>query len=150
MLAGSPCLSAEMPDGQRTRAAARHVAGRIAGARMGAINVHERSAFGSSRLVDYSSRRMSMATERCRALDIQSASICRSPRPPLGFDFRNVHFGLAVGILIQTVPEYATDGVRIGTARILTMSPDGTASHLYVSVRRSAIRVLGATGRTRV
>jgi hypothetical protein len=47
-----------------------------------------------------------------------------------------------------------SDGVRIGTARILTMSPDGTATSgtLYVRGTRGqyAVRVLGITGRTRV
>ena len=47
-----------------------------------------------------------------------------------------------------------TDGVRIGTAKILTMSADGTATSgtLYLQGRRAqdAVRVLGATGRTRV
>ena len=47
-----------------------------------------------------------------------------------------------------------TDGVRVGSARILTMSPDGTASSgtLYIRGRRGqyAVRVLGATGRTRM
>jgi type II secretion system GspH-like protein len=46
------------------------------------------------------------------------------------------------------------DGVRIGAARILTMSPDGTATAgtLYLHGRRSqyAVRVVGATGRVRV
>jgi hypothetical protein len=46
------------------------------------------------------------------------------------------------------------DGVRIGSARILTMSVDGTATSgtLYVRGRRSqyAVRVLGVTGRTRM
>jgi len=46
------------------------------------------------------------------------------------------------------------DGVRIGSARILTMSPDGTATAgtLYLHGRRSqfAVRILGATGRVRV
>jgi hypothetical protein len=47
-----------------------------------------------------------------------------------------------------------TDGVRIGTARILSMSSDGTATSgtLYIRGRRQqyAVRVLGVTGRTRV
>ena len=47
-----------------------------------------------------------------------------------------------------------TDGVRIGTARIATMSPDGTATAgtLYLHGRRSqfAVRILGTTGRMRV
>ena len=46
------------------------------------------------------------------------------------------------------------DGVRIGRARIETMSPDGTATPgtLYLHGRRTqfAVRVLGATGRVRV
>jgi len=47
-----------------------------------------------------------------------------------------------------------SDGVRIGTSRILTLGPDGTATSgtLYVRGRRGqfAVRILGATGRTRV
>jgi hypothetical protein len=46
------------------------------------------------------------------------------------------------------------DGVRIGTAQILTMSSDGTATSgtLYIRGRggQYAVRVLGATGRTRM
>jgi len=66
-----------------------------------------------------------------------------------------VRFGLA-----DSVPDAdglrgtGTDGVRIGSARILTMSPDGTATSgtLYLQGKRAqyAVRVLGATGRTRV
>ncbi len=47
-----------------------------------------------------------------------------------------------------------TDGVRIGSSRILTLGPDGTATSgtLYVRGRRGqfAVRILGVTGRTRV
>jgi hypothetical protein len=46
------------------------------------------------------------------------------------------------------------DGVRIGSARILTMSSDGTATSgtLYIRGRQSqyVVRILGVTGRTRV
>jgi len=46
------------------------------------------------------------------------------------------------------------DGVRIGTGQILTMSSDGTATSgtLYIRGRggQYAVRVLGATGRTRM
>ena len=46
------------------------------------------------------------------------------------------------------------DGVRIGSARLLTMSADGTATSgtLYVRGRKGqyAVRVLGVTGRTRM
>jgi hypothetical protein len=70
--------------------------------------------------------------------------------------FPGVSFGLA-----GTVPDAdgrvgtGEDGLRIGTARILTMSSDGTATSgtLYIRGRRQgqyAVRVLGATGRTRM
>jgi hypothetical protein len=46
------------------------------------------------------------------------------------------------------------DGVRVGSARILTLTPDGTSSSgtLYVRGRSAqyAVRVMGVTGRTRV
>ena len=55
---------------------------------------------------------------------------------------------------VDAVRGTGTDGVRIGSARILTMSPDGTATSgtLFLEGRRAqyAVRVLGATGRTRV
>jgi len=69
--------------------------------------------------------------------------------------FRDVTFGLLPGIpdadgAVSTNP----DGVRIGSARILTLSPDGTATPgtLYLHGRRAqyAVRVLGVTARTRV
>jgi hypothetical protein len=47
-----------------------------------------------------------------------------------------------------------SDGIRVGSSRILTLGPDGTATSgtLYLHGRRGqyAVRVLGATGRTRV
>jgi prepilin-type N-terminal cleavage/methylation domain-containing protein len=69
--------------------------------------------------------------------------------------FPGVSFGIMAGVPdIDGVTGGARDGVRIGTARILTMSTNGTATPgtLYVRGRSSqyAVRVLGATGRTRV
>jgi prepilin-type N-terminal cleavage/methylation domain-containing protein len=69
--------------------------------------------------------------------------------------FPGIRFGLLPGVPdadgnSTTDP----DGVRIGSARILTMSSDGTATAgtLYLHGRRSqfAVRILGATGRVRV
>jgi type II secretory pathway pseudopilin PulG len=67
--------------------------------------------------------------------------------------------GIAFGLLPE-VPDAdgregtGQDGVRIGTAQILTMSSDGTATAgtLYIRGRRGqyAVRVLGTTGRTRM
>ncbi len=69
--------------------------------------------------------------------------------------FPGVSFAIDAGIPdLDGVNGARRDGVRIGSARILTMTPDGTATSgtLYVCGRnvQYAVRVLGATGRTRV
>jgi len=69
--------------------------------------------------------------------------------------FPGVSFGLMNGYPdVDEEPGTGTDGVRIGHARIETMSPDGSATPgtFYVHGRRTqfAVRVLGATGRVRV
>ena len=67
--------------------------------------------------------------------------------------FPGVVFGVTDGVPGLDGSDEA-DGIRIGTARILTMSANGTATSgtLYVKGRgrQFAVRVLGATGRTRV
>jgi type II secretory pathway pseudopilin PulG len=69
--------------------------------------------------------------------------------------FPGVTFGLQAGLPdADGVRSTSTDGIRIGSARILATGPDGTATSgtLYVKGRRAqyAVRVLGATARTRV
>ena len=92
---------------------------------------------------------------------VRAADIHRGIDPPagvphqLGDNFGGVRLGLLPGLPdVDGVADGSTDGVRIGTARILTMSANGTATSgtLYVQGRRAqyAVRVLGATGRTRV
>ena len=92
---------------------------------------------------------------------VRAADIHRGVDPPagvphqLGDNFGGVRLGLLPGLPdVDGVADGSTDGVRIGTARILTMSANGTATSgtLYVQGRRAqyAVRVLGATGRTRV
>ena len=83
-------------------------------------------------------------------------SIGRSARPNDWRDkFPGVHFELMPGVP-DADGEGGTgeDGVRIGSARLLTMSADGTATSgtLYIRGRRGqyAVRVLGVTGRTRM
>ena len=65
-----------------------------------------------------------------------------------------VSFGLLAGLPDLDGSRASEEGVRFGSSRILTLSPDGTATPgtLYVHGSRSqyAVRVLGATGRTRV
>lgn len=145
-------------DDMRARAAARYLAGRIANSRFGAVN---RSRAIGIRFVagtpDYQfSSYVDGNGNGVRTADIQDGTdaVLEGPRR-LESDFRGIHFGLMVGINdIDGVGNTNPDGVRIGTPKILTMSPDGTATSgtLYVQGIRAqyAVRVLGATGRTRV
>jgi hypothetical protein len=145
-------------DDMRARGAARYLAGRIANCRLGAIN---RSAATGLRFVpaapDYQFGAFIDGNGNgLRTTDIQGGiDIAWGVSRQLGSDFRGVHFGLSLGLRdVDGVSNTSTDGVRIGTARILTVSPDGTATSgtLYVQGSRAqyAVRVLGATGRTRV
>ena len=145
-------------DDMRTRAAARYLAGRIANSRLGAIN---RSRAIGLRFVagppDYQfNSYVDSNGNGVRTADIQDGTdfALEVPRR-LGSDFRGVRFGLTVGITdVDGVGNTNPDGVRIGTSKILTITPDGTATSgtLYVQGTRAqyAVRVLGATGRTRV
>jgi hypothetical protein len=73
----------------------------------------------------------------------------------IGGLFPGVEFGLHHGVPdVDGCRATGRDGLRIGSSRILTLGPDGTATSgtLYVRGRRGqyAIRILGITGRTRV
>lgn len=151
-------IGGDAVDELRTAAAARYVASRIATARMDAIKrstpVGVRFQPASS---DYSFR--------CHAdgngNGVRTTDIVAGVDPPLGVSerlrdsFPGVWFELMPGLPdVDGVLDGRSDGVRIGTSRILTLGTDGTATSgtLYVRGRRSqyAVRVLGATGRTRV
>ena len=145
-------------DDLRTAAAARYLAGRIAASRMDAIN---RSRAVALRFQPSSPDYQFAAFVDGNANGVRSTDIVAGIDAPVGIprrlsdDFSNVHFGLAIGMPdVDGVRNASADGVRIGTSRILTVSPDGTASSgtLYLQGRRAqyAVRVLGATGRTRV
>ena len=151
-------IGADALDDMRARAAARYVSGRIATARLGAINRSQ--ATGLRFLASSPDYQFSTYVDGngngLRTADIL-AGVDAPLGPPrqLGSDFRRVHFGLGIGIPdVDGVRNTSADGVRIGTARMLTVSPDGTATSgtLYVQGTRAqyAVRVLGATGRTRV
>ena len=151
-------VGADALDDMRTRAAARYVAGRIATSRLGAIN---RSRAIGLRFVpgspDYQfGAYVDGNGNGVRTLEIQSGTdVPLGTSRQLGADFRGVHFGLTIGMPdLDGLRNTSTDGVRIGTPKILTVSPDGTATSgtLYVQGARAqyAVRVLGATGRTRV
>jgi len=151
-------LTGDALDNARTCSAARYVAGQVVSSRMDAVNRSRAVALRfEPSTTDYRiARYVDGNGNGVRASEIRSGI----DRPDgtakrIGDDFPNVRFGLAEGLPdADGLRGTGTEGVRIGLARILTMSPDGTATSgtLYLQGRRAqyAVRVLGATGRTRV
>jgi len=145
-------------DDMRTRAAARYLAGRIANSRLGAVN--QSRAIGIrfvAAIPDYQfTSYVDGNGNGVRTADIQDGTDVAIEVPrQLGADFRGVRFGLMLGIAdVDGAANTNPDGVRIGAAKILTMTPDGAATSGTLYVRGAhvqyAVRVLGATGRTRV
>jgi hypothetical protein len=151
-------ISTDAIDESRTAGAARYLAARIMGARMDAIM--RSTAIGlrfQPASPDYTFRPYADGNGNgVRTTDIQgNLDVPLGAPERIADNFPGVRFELMSGLPdVDGVHNGRVDGIRIGTARILTMSPDGTATSgtLYVRGRRSqyAVRVLGATGRTRV
>lgn len=137
--------------------AARHIAARIAAARMDAVRRSTTMALKfQADGADYSYRLHAdgngngvRTTEITRGID----ATLTAPEH-LGDKFSGVTFGLLPGVPDLDGTLGNADGVRIGAARILSLAPNGTATSgtLYLHGRRSqfAVRVFGATGRARV
>ncbi|HEY7497955.1 MAG TPA: hypothetical protein VH740_05565 [Vicinamibacterales bacterium] len=145
-------------DDVRTGLAARYVAGRVSSARMDAVR---RSTMTALRFESTSGDYMFAGYADGNGNGVRSQEIRLGVDPVLGpFErlcdrFPDVRFELMPGVPdADGQAGTGTDGVRIGTARILSMSSDGTATSgtLYIRGRRQqyAVRVLGVTGRTRV
>jgi Tfp pilus assembly protein FimT len=151
-------LTSDAIDAQRTMMAARYVSGRIAEARMQAIM---RSASVALKF-DPGSPDYRFAAyidgnhNGVRTTDIRSGlDRAVTAAEHIGDNFPAVRFELMADLPdVDGARNTGTDGVRIGSARILTMSANGTATAgtLYLRGRRAqyAVRVLGTTGRTRV
>lgn len=146
-------------DELRTAMAARYLEGRIRSARMDAVRRSRAVAlrFESSEPGDYAYAAFGDGNGNgVRAGDIRDGvDVALGPAERLGERFPGVAIGLAAGVPDADGRENTgEEGLRIGTARILTMSSDGTATPgtLYIRGRRGqyAVRVLGATGRTRM
>ena len=151
-------LTGDALDEARTGAAARSLAAQIVSSRMDALNRSRCVALRfEASMPDYRvARYVDGNANGVRSAEI-SGGIDRLDGVPkrIADDFPNVRFGLGDGLPdADGVRGTGIDGVRIGAAKILTMSPDGTATSgtLYLQGRRAqyAVRVLGATGRTRV
>jgi prepilin-type N-terminal cleavage/methylation domain-containing protein len=159
MLAIAVPLTTDAIDDGRTAMAARYIEGRIMDARMHAVRRGTRIGLrfepsgGDYRFAEY----LDVNGNGLRTAEITAGIDAElSPQQFLRDHFPRVTFGLQANVpdVDGVRSASATDGVRLGPSRILTLGPDGTASSgtLYVSGRRRqyAVRVLGATGRTRV
>jgi type II secretory pathway pseudopilin PulG len=152
-------LTSDAIDDMRTAMGARYLAGRIMDARMHAVRRGARiglrfeAVAADYRFAEYLDGNGNglRTAEITGGIDQEIAS-----REFLRDHFPGVTFGLQAN-----VPDVdggrstsASDGVRIGSSRILTLGPDGTATSgtVYIRGRRRqyAVRILGATGRTRV
>ena len=145
-------------DDLRTAVAARYIAGRIGSARIDAVR---RAGAVALRFEPVDGDYVYAPYEDGNGNGVRTAEIRSGvdrqlgPSERLADKFPGVHFELMPG-----VPDAdgqggtGEDGVRIGSAGLLTMSADGTATSgtLYIRGRRGqyAVRVLGVTGRTRM
>jgi Tfp pilus assembly protein FimT len=146
-------------DDARTRAAARYLAQRLADARLSAVRRAKAHALRFE--VSTPDYRITTVVDGngngLRTSEIQQG-VDRTLTEPeqLAWHFRDVTFGVLDGVPdADGQPAHGSDGVRVGTSKLLAMNPDGTSSSgtLYVHGRERAqyaVRVLGVTGRVRV
>ncbi len=137
-------------DRSRSWAAARYLAGRMALARMQAVG---RSATVALRFVDAGGgfafdTFVDGNRNGVRTPDIASG-VDRLLDPPAQLS------EMFPGVVIGMSEDAADDPVRIGSSSLLSFTPTGTATSGTIYIRgrdgsRFAVRVLGATGRTRV
>lgn len=151
-------LTASAIDEMRTAVAARYVAGRIGSVRIEAVR---RATAVALRFEAVDDDYMYAPYEDGNGNGVRTTEIRAGVDRPLGgFEKLGDKFPGVEFELIPGVPDAdgetgtGVDGVRIGSARLLTMSADGTATSgtLYIRGRRAqyAVRILGVTGRTRM
>lgn len=145
----------------RTRAAgaARYVAGRMAMARFEAVR---RSAHVAIRFVQQPDGYWLQMFVDGNRNGVRSSDIAKgvdtaiSANEQLRHHFSGVQFGIQPGVTgIDPGPFNTTDPIQIGSSTLLSFSPNGssTSGTLFLHGLRGnqfAVRVLGATGRTRV
>lgn len=151
-------LTGNALDEIRTRTAARYLEGQIMRARMDAI---KRSRAVGLRFEPWNGGYLFGVYVDGNGNGIRTTDIAQGLDPELATPerlsdkFPGTRFELAPDIPdIDGNTGGLRDGLRIGTARILTLTPDGTATSgtFYVRGRRAqcAVRVMGVSGRTRV
>jgi prepilin-type N-terminal cleavage/methylation domain-containing protein len=152
-------LTADAIDSHRTASAARYLAGRIHLARMEAVKrstsvgLKFEESGGDYTFAAY----VDGNGNGIRTLDIRlNIDTLLIERQRLADNFPQVRLGLMPGVpeADGTPDSGGGDGVRIGSARILTLGANGTATAgtIYLHGRRQqfAVRVFGVTGRARV
>lgn len=150
-------LASTTVDHLHTAAAARHVAGRIAMARLDAVRRATTMAlrfdpvgddYSFTSVVDGNGNGV-RASEVTRGID----RILTGPQR-LMHQFPGTTFGVIPGVPDLDGAQGTTDGVRIGSTSFLSLSPNGSATSgtLYIHGKRRqyAVRILGATGRVRL
>ena len=150
-------ITAGTLDVLRTGMAARYLEGRVLAARAQALRRSTRVALRFEAAgADYQFSEFADGNDNgIRTAELGGVDAALAPARSLRQDFADVSFGLFAGIPdLDGNRSAGENGVRIGASRILTLGPDGTATPgtLYVRGRRAqyAVRVFGATGRTRV
>jgi prepilin-type N-terminal cleavage/methylation domain-containing protein len=146
-------------DRSRAAGAARYVAGRMTLARFEAVR---RSAHVAIRFearadgyllqtyVDGNRNGVRM-TDIVRGIDVPIAA-----NEQLANHFTGVEFGIQPGVTgVDPGPFNTSDPIQIGSSNLLSFSPAGssTSGTLFIRTlrgRQFAVRVLGATGRTRI
>lgn len=146
-------------DRTRAAAAANYLAGRLAIARFEAVRRSAYVAIQFVRQSDGYQMRSYVDGNRNGVLvrDITSGiDLPISAAEQLTYHFSGVEFGIRPNVIgIDPGPFNASDPIQIGSSTLLSFSPHGssTSGTLFLHGLRGnqfAVRVLGATGRTRI
>ena len=156
--AGVP-LAHSSVDRSRAAGAAGYVAGRMALARLEAVR---RSAYVAIRFRSQPDGYWLQSYVDGNRNGVRSADIAQGIDVPitanerLDYHFSGVEFGIQSGVTgIDPGPFNTSDPIQIGSSTLLSFSPTGssTSGTLFIRGLRGnqfAVRVLGATGRTRI
>lgn len=152
-------LAQSSVDRTRAAAAARYVAGRMATARFEAVR---RSAYVAIQFVQQPEGYWLQTYLDGNRNGVLARDIARGIDPPisaserLDYHFSGIEFGIHPNVTgIDPGPFNAADPIQIGSSTLLSFSPTGgsTSGTLFMHGLRGnqfAVRLLGATGRTRV
>jgi prepilin-type N-terminal cleavage/methylation domain-containing protein len=152
-------LAQSSVDRSRAAAAAGYMAGRMATARFEAVR---RSASVAIRFVQQADGYWLQTYIDGNRNGVRTQDITQGIDPPLtanerlDYHFSGIEFGIQPNVTgIDPGPFDAGDPIQIGSTTLLSFSPTGSSTSGTVFIRglrgnQFAVRVLGATGRTRI